>query len=59
MALEGLKWIEIELALNKWNWNLDGQKTNVAKKKALEDLQRVVEDRHPGVQVHVVVKREY
>lgn len=57
--LAGLKRIEVEVVLNQWRWDSDAEETEVAKRKALTGLKNLVEERHPGVKVAVVLKRGY
>lgn len=55
--LRGLKQIKIEVVLNTWGLDLDQLDTNAAKAAAMEELQKLVEKRHPGVRVLLFLKQ--
>ncbi|KAJ8115083.1 hypothetical protein OPT61_g3192 [Boeremia exigua] len=54
--LNGLRRIEIEIALNKWGLDIDEAESKAAKVVVLAKLRRLVEEEHPGVTIDVALR---
>ena len=52
-GLDGLKRLEIEVVLFSWRWDLEKREVSQAKSRALEKLCELMEDQHPGIQLHI------
>lgn len=59
LGLDGLKQIEIEVALQNWGWDTNQEEMNKVIVEAMVKLRKLVEENHPGVVVDVFLRRGY
>lgn len=59
LGLDGLKRIEVEVALQKWGWDTNQEEMDRVIVEAMVKLRKLVEGEHPGVVVDVFLRRGY